>query len=322
MIEIVKEISLLNKLVIVDGHPGCGKTMLSPILSSLERVEKLSYNYELEFYCALHYLDKLDLNTTECMINLNLDMLLYNQMLGRDINFNLSDMSSALNDINPNRYIRRMMDNNKPGDIPDIIKYTDPILHLTTHNLLPASSPLFSSLKDKLVFIEIVRHPAFMIRQQSINMERMYGNKRDFGVNINYKGIACPFFLKGYEDDYIKSNNVERAVLSIEAMTNVQKSIKNNIITVPFESFVVKPDKYIKIILEKLDTKFTNYTYDEMNRQNIPRKKSEEGVDLPQYRHLGWRPNKQKEDEMEFVKNNSSKEMFERFKTLCYNYET
>ena len=60
--KIVKDINLLNKVVIVDGHPGCGKTMLSPIISSLERVEKLSYCYELEYYCALNYLKKLEID--------------------------------------------------------------------------------------------------------------------------------------------------------------------------------------------------------------------------------------------------------------------
>ena len=33
---------LANEIVIVDGLPGCGKTMLSPILSSFDRVELIS----------------------------------------------------------------------------------------------------------------------------------------------------------------------------------------------------------------------------------------------------------------------------------------
>jgi hypothetical protein len=319
--KIVRNLNLLNKVVMVDGHPGCGKTMLSPIISSLERVEKLSYCYELEHYCALNYLKKLDDNSTKAMINLTLDQLIYDQTFGRDVNFNVSDLSSALNNINPNKYIRRILDNKEPKEVPKIIKDTQPILHLTTHCLLPTSNILLNCLKDKLVFIELIRHPAFMIRQQYLNMERMYGITRDFGINFDYKGIECPFFLKGYEDKYIKSNNIERAILSIEAITNVHKSIKNNIITIPFESFVIKPDEYLKEILEKLNTKITSYTYDELKRQNIPRENHEDGVDLPVYRNLGWIPNKEKEKEISFVKEKASQKMFNKFENMCEEYE-
>ena len=55
----VREGSLVNQVVIIDGQPGCGKTMLAPIIAALDRVELLSYSYEVESICRLHYLGKI-----------------------------------------------------------------------------------------------------------------------------------------------------------------------------------------------------------------------------------------------------------------------
>ena len=48
-----------EKVVIVDGQPGCGKTMLSPIIGTLDRVELMTYAYPLEYICALHAIGKM-----------------------------------------------------------------------------------------------------------------------------------------------------------------------------------------------------------------------------------------------------------------------
>ena len=49
--KVTRKKQLAEKIVIVDGQPGCGKTMLSPIIASMERVELLSYAFEVEFIC-------------------------------------------------------------------------------------------------------------------------------------------------------------------------------------------------------------------------------------------------------------------------------
>ena len=39
---------LCNKAVIVDGLPGCGKTMISAVISSIDRVELFQYANDIE----------------------------------------------------------------------------------------------------------------------------------------------------------------------------------------------------------------------------------------------------------------------------------
>ena len=59
--KVVRQKQLTEKIVIVDGQPGCGKTMLSPIIASMERVELLSYAFEIEFICRLFHLKKIEM---------------------------------------------------------------------------------------------------------------------------------------------------------------------------------------------------------------------------------------------------------------------
>ena len=111
--KVVRQKLLAEKVVIVDGQPGCGKTMLSPIISSMERVELLSYAFEIEFICRLFYLHKIDSDAAIAMIKMLIDHKLYQTMMGRDTNFRYSDLSSVFKDSNPWRYFKRIFQYSK-----------------------------------------------------------------------------------------------------------------------------------------------------------------------------------------------------------------
>ena len=96
-ITIERPSKLCKKLVVVDGLPGCGKTMLSAVVSSLKRVEILKYSYEIETLCLMNHFKKIDISTAKSMIQFQLDLILYNQTMGRELNFRFTDLSSVLN---------------------------------------------------------------------------------------------------------------------------------------------------------------------------------------------------------------------------------
>ena len=56
--EISRQKNLLEKVLIVNGQPGCGKTLISSILSSSESVEIMQYSSQLENIIRLNYLKK------------------------------------------------------------------------------------------------------------------------------------------------------------------------------------------------------------------------------------------------------------------------
>ena len=129
------------------------------------------------------------------------DKKIYETMMGRDVNFRISDLSSVFQDANPWRYFKRIF---QKGDlvIPDRIKQERPILNLTTHNLLSRSDPLISALGDSVIFIEVVRHPLYMVKQQQLNMERLLYNARDIQINIEYQEHQLPYYAHGWEKEF------------------------------------------------------------------------------------------------------------------------
>jgi hypothetical protein len=296
-VKISRKKNMTNQVVFVDGQAGCGKTLFSPIIAALNRVELLTYAYEIEHYCSLKYLDKLSTDATHALIRLMTDLQQYNTMMGRELNFRPSDLSSVFNDHNPARYFQRMF---QAGDeaIPDIISREQPILNLTTHNLLAYSEPIWQSLGERCVFIEIIRHPIYMVRQQQLNMERLSNNVRNFKINFEYKEKEIPFYAYGWEELYLNSNSTQKAIHSISQITTRTEKNKHlmrdkyeaQIITIPFEPFVLKPEPWIEKIANLLDTDITDSTKKAMILQNVPRQKIAEGVDLDIYIRCGWVP--------------------------------
>ncbi|MBD3272121.1 MAG: hypothetical protein GF384_06255 [Elusimicrobia bacterium] len=287
---------LARKIVFIDGLAGCGKTMLSPIISAFDRVEILNYAYEIEYICSLYYLNKISTDAAYSLIRIFTDLKLYNTMMSRETNFRISDLSSVFKDARPLRYVKRLF---VKGDelVPSKIQAEQPILSLTTHNLLSFSEPIFKSLNERVIFIEVVRHPLYMIKQQTLNMESLVADVRDFTIYFSYKGLQLPYYVYEWKDLFISSNSVERAVYYIEKLTQMTENFKRQryhaggkqIITIQFETFVLNPYMYIRQIEEAVGTSYTKITEKMMKKQNVPRKKIADGIALAIYKRCGWK---------------------------------
>ena len=91
----VRERRIADKVVLVNGFTGTGKTMLAPIMGSLNRVELMRFNYHLENALQLHYMGALSTNAAENLIKMWTDLDIYRSMMGRETNFRYPDLSGA-----------------------------------------------------------------------------------------------------------------------------------------------------------------------------------------------------------------------------------
>ena len=331
--KVVRQKQLTEKIVIVDGQPGSGKSMLSPIIASMERVELLSYAFEIEFICRLFHLNKIDNDAAIAMVRMLADHKLYQTMMGRDTNFRYSDLSSVFQDANPWRYFKRIF---QKGDmvIPERIKNERPILNLTTHDLLSMSDPVLSGLGEAVLFIEVVRHPLYMVKQLQLNMERLVNNVRDIQINVEYQGRQLPYFAYGWEEQFLNANSMERAVSCIEKTTSATNKKRKmweemnhlSILTIPFEKFVLDPWPYLKEIEKKLETKIGPRTNKIMKKQNVPRKVFSDAPSFEIYERCGWEPPTEGSEENELTKRrdmvskNSSPETLEIMDNMSQEY--
>ncbi len=295
--QIVREPWLAERVVFVGGHPGCGKTMLTPIIGAFERVEMQKYNYTIEHLCGLHLLGRLDDDIASSLIRMQVDTDLYNLMMSREVNLRPTDLSGAFQNPNPWRYLRRLV---QPGDaaVAQRIARERPILHLTTHNALAISAALFVALGDRLRIIEVVRHPLYMIKQWERYILRYGTDVRDFTVWIAYDGQALPFFAASWEAEYLAANAVDRCILAIRHLTQLGERAlqritddqRRQVLMLPFERFVLDPEPSLADIERLLDTRVTRLTRRELRRQRVPRQRIADGVSKVIYRQYGWQP--------------------------------
>ena len=277
----VRDGILLQQLVLVDGQPGCGKGMLDPAVVSMERVECLQFSLQIENICALRYLGKITSDVAETMIKLQADQVLYETMMSRNVNFRLSDHSSVFKNPDFWVYMKRFF---AKGDviIPERIKKERPILHFMTHSLLGSSEPIFDSFGDKVAVIEAVRHPMSMLVMQTRYQDgwsTYQGQMRQMDLHFKYKDGQVPFWAQGYEELYLKSNPVERAIYAMYHQIEKVESFKNKFkeiyelqcITIPFEKFVIDPWPYMERIEVLLKTKMTRKTKKMLRKAGVPR---------------------------------------------------
>ena len=334
--KIVRGSNLAGKIIFVDGLAGCGKTMFSSIISSLNNVEIMNYSFEIEFLCRLNSINKLSEDAAISMVKNLTDFRLYENMMGRNVNFRYSDLSSVFNTNNPLRYFKRIF---QKGDsaIPKEIKIRRPILNLTTHDLLQVGKPVFLGLEDRIAFIDVIRHPLLMIIQQTLNMENIINNSRDINIYFEHKGKELPFFALGWEDLFLKSNPVEKAIYYMKYENENREKFKSEnlnlisgrILTIPFENFVKHPEIYMKKLLILIDSKYTKKTKKTLIKQKVPRKNVIDGIPLSIYKRCGWQPPREGISEKEEIllrrefalKQGASENAMETLDNICAQYE-
>lgn len=328
--------TLAGTVVLVDGIPGCGKTLLSAIVSSLERVEIEKYNYPLEYACQSGHLGKLDRDAAEALVSMYADLDLYNLMMSREANFRVSDLSGVASNPHPWRYLRRLF---SVGDaeVPPRIERERPILQWVTHNVLAMGGPVFSALGGRARFVEVVRHPLYMLKQWRLYMSRYGTDARDFTLWFEHDGRALPWFARGWEELYLKAGLMDRVIHSIRHLSGLVDGVmgglepeeRARVLVVPFERFVLEPEPYLKAICVSLGTRAGPKTAGVLRKQRVPRKRIAEGIDLAVYRANGWEPPKAGADEAaelesrrRYAAGEASPEGMEVLDALCREYES
>jgi hypothetical protein len=332
---IIRSHHLAQKIVFIDGLPGCGKTLFSSLVTGFERVEKITYSYEIEHLCAIYHLKRAEQDSVVAMIRMLTDLIIYDYMMSRNVNCRPSDLSSIFKHPNKLKYIKRFF---LKGDmaVPARVIEEKPILPITVHNLLSISSPIFKALGERVVYIEIVRHPLYMIIHQALNNELMVFNVRDFTIYYEYQQKEMPWYTLGWEQEFLNANYVEKAILFIEKvggmMNNsrdkLSKEYPGRILTIPFEKFVTNPDIYLSQMERLMDSGINKITLEMLKKQNVPRKKVSEGIPLEIYKRCGWVPPKtglsekgEFEVRRQFAVENVSPEILKILDRLCAEYE-
>lgn len=297
LVHITRALRLTGQVVFVGGLPGCGKTMMTPIIGSLARVELQKFNEPLEHVCGLRILGRLEEDAATALIRLFTDLDLYKLMMSREVNLRPLDLTSIFRNPGTWRYLRRLI---QPGDAEAVarIQREQPILHITMHNALAISPPLFEALGEAACILEVVRHPLYMLKQWRAYVERYGTDVRELTLWIDHQGRAVPFWARGWEERFLASNPMDKTIYGIAhlldmgrtALEHLPPQQRAQVLTVPFEPFVLDPWPWLHHMKAVLGTRVTAATKREMTRQRVPRQRIADGVARKIYKQYGWEP--------------------------------
>ena len=180
-----------------------------------------------------------------------------------------------------------------------------------------------------------------MLIQQTLNQikySKQLGSARQFHLHIKHGEGQVPFWNYGQEELFLNSSPVERAIYEMKKLTELSENYKkqkvedNNVqvLTIPFEPFVLDPWPYLKKIEDFLGSKIISKTKRMIKKQNIPRKKISDGIPLPIYKRCGWEPSEMKLSEKEelekrrqfAVEQGASNPSLKVLDKLCVSYES
>ncbi len=311
-----------NRVVFIDGFSGSGKSMIAPIVSSLQSAELWKLDHVFEYSLKLYSMGGMTLEAAETLIRIYIDIDTYNLRVGRDINFRESDDSSAQKNQLDERYIDRSK-GPEGNVVTEMINLERPINIFMSHNIYSISAPLFNCLGDRLeLFIIPVRHPYWLIDNWVKNdwSARIGKDPRELSLTYNHNGRVYPHYARGWEDRYDECSTYERAIfmLSINGLKPNElgedifsSSHIGKMMFIPFENFATDPENYIDNICARLHSSRSDLTSKIMKSMNVPRKLPKNYLD------------KQKIYISSLFKNdNVSKEYLDIFEECVYLYES
>jgi len=151
-----REITHKQKIIITDGLPSSGKSLVCNIISSFPNIDPWILSHYIEHVVALNNLGILKNEISEYLIKTSHNVIFHDNLLLRNVNFRKSDVSSFQK--NPKFKIFKQRLN--PNETKVIQKNKNKVIpHYCLHFTTIAKKTLFQTFKNKLLFIQVHRSP-------------------------------------------------------------------------------------------------------------------------------------------------------------------
>ena len=265
-----------DNVVIVTGSLNSGKSMVAPIVSSLNKVEHLRKLIEVDQVLHLTNLKKIKREVAYFFIRHYLDKSFYEQLIGRNLNYRAGDETSIFTAKNPIELKKRAFLKRGEHVIKKHVK-DKTIFCMDTHDGMMLFH-LWREVNKKFKFINIFRNPidtvngCFNVGQGKIE-NILFNEIIMFKKN---KNVFPLYFLNKYRE-YPKKNTMDRVIdevlfcLKKEYLNYKKYKNDKNCLFIENEDFAVNSDRNISEICKFLKTKRSNFTEKIMKRENCPR---------------------------------------------------
>ena len=297
--QLEKQSTFSNDILFIDGLWGTGKSLLGPIVSGMDGVERVKVESLYEYISCLFNLGKINENGALWLLKTYADCSQYYNTIGRGVNLRWSDDTGLRNASNKRKIIKRLF--GREGDFKmDEINHKNLAFCAMSHMLMLTPELLISAYGKRVKVIEMMRHPLYMVEHFSAYLDR-FESPREFTMSFYHEGMKTPWFAKGWEAEFVQGNPIERAVLCITRLYPwLNKKIEElraaglPVLDVSFEEAVFDT----KMMLKKLEH-FTGRIHSPrlasiLKKQKLPRESVAKGKGHASY---GWSKSNKSEGE-------------------------
>jgi len=241
-----------NQIIFIDGMWSCGKSLLGPLISGFDSVEKWRMDPIFEYLCVMHHLDDVSLENSSELIRLLGDKSSFESYISREVNLRWHEETTIFKNPNAIRYIQNLFKKDD-GSFNDELIRKKPSLNIMTHNILQISHPLINAFQERLKLIVIEKHPVYFMNYWEKYLPRIGNDPKELTLTYGPNG-EVPWFIKD-EPEYLDAKPFDRVIISLRDLVDLKKEIIStnllddaNLLIIPFESFVTESDKWIKRI--------------------------------------------------------------------------
>ncbi|HEB80131.1 MAG TPA: hypothetical protein ENI79_06640 [Rhodospirillales bacterium] len=272
--------ALTQRIVYVDGISRAGKSLISPVLGSLEGIEISRWENIFEYVGALHAMGKIDRFAAISLIRQQADEFLYNGYIGRNINFRRGDASSVLRNPGVLKHFTRLFRSYGDDAVSEILD-KKPIFQNVTHEQMPFIDLHFDAWPTELRVLEIRRNPVDLIHSW---WRRGWGirfgvDPMDFTLCLRSGDKSVPYYARNWTREFLDMSPMDRIVRLIHELTfDGRKAYgalcterKDRVFVLRFDDFITAPRDLLADISTFIDAPMTRQTTKAVKASRCPR---------------------------------------------------
>jgi hypothetical protein len=327
-LELKKFNPLENDIICVDGLWGTGKSLLSPIVNNMKKVEMVKLEMVYEYICIMQHLEQISPEAALFILQSYANDSQYNNLIGRHTNLRWNDASGLSNNPNKIQAIMRLF--GREGDhVMRKINSNNIALHIMTHMIMLVSDQLFETYGERLKLIEVVRHPLYMVKHWHSYLQR-FDSQRELTVCIDHKSHKVPWFAISWADEFIEATLMDRVLMSIVRLFHwLEDSIEkaavkgSKLLVLSFEELVMTPDQPMNQLELFLGRTHHPNLQSILRREKIPRDQISKGKGSYAY---GWMKTNDENEwqaykrNLDFIRENGSVEHVDNLLKLIEKY--
>ena len=279
--------NVVDNIVTVTGATQSGKSMVGPIICSLKGAENYRTDFVLEQIPMLHGLGLIDEEVAIFILRYGIELMQYDNMIGRNTNFRFSDFSSIWYANDPSEFYKRLSYDDGPS-VYERIEKENSLFVLNFHNGIMHADLLFKAFPNQRM-LHMVRNPIDLADawiNKNYGKIETYENPRARVLTFKYKNNLLPYYAKEWEDEYLALSEVDRVIRLLYQVhkkhMNAYKKLKDKkrVHVFTFDDFAVNTHKCLDDICAFIKTPQTLFTPIAMDREKVPREINENDIQI------------------------------------------